>query len=202
MVEPLLVGLYSVVTTPPVASRRDAAVVPAMFRACADDFGSSLLLRLHLLNTYCVFIMFERASALKLNASKCVIVPTGQVFCAELVAEIRCLLLSVAPGWIDFKIKDRMTYLGFVLGPGVDHDTWLKIIEKIRTTTRSIAEACLPASVGTVAFNGRVAPLVDYIGQLACPHPSFTQLQMWCVNKVLHFSCRRGWQTRKIPLGG
>ena len=99
-----------------------------MFRACADDFGSSLLLRIHLLSTYLIFNMFERASALKLNTGKCVIVSTGKAFCEEMVAEIKRLLEEVAPGWIDFKIKDRMTYLGFVLGPGVHFDTWLKVI--------------------------------------------------------------------------
>ena len=72
-----------------------------------------------------------------------------------------------------------MTYLGFVIGPGVVLESWVKVERAIKATTRAIAGACLPASLGISVFNKRVGPLVDYVGQLLDPPSSFVKMQLW-----------------------
>ncbi len=67
IVEPLLLGLEAEVTD---QVARLAVAPPPLFLACADDFGASMLLRLHLVATLKIFRSFEAASAMALKICK------------------------------------------------------------------------------------------------------------------------------------
>jgi len=104
-----------------------------MLRAFADDFAvvaPNLRGCIPTLMKQCEEV--ARVAGLGLNLTKCVLVPLWPVD-LELV---RVEFARRFPGWASISVRDRDTYLGFVVGPGSGDCSWEKPLRKYADCAR------------------------------------------------------------------
>ena len=86
-------------------------------RACADDVGAVLFHIAAIKAYHTIFQVLETLANLRVNASKCVLVPLATADFDSVSGLIRHVLDQLAPRWVHDPMADFLKYLGFLLGP-------------------------------------------------------------------------------------
>ena len=87
-------------------------------RAFADDLALVLAGLQKLPKIASLFKILQQVSGLSLKASKCVLIPLGEVFDSNLIAKVRQFLHDNLPAWSSFRVESYGEYLGVLVGPG------------------------------------------------------------------------------------
>ena len=111
----------------------------------------------------------EEIAGLKLKGKKCMLVPVGGPFRAQLVALVRDWLCCALPAWSSFQIADKVKYLGFWLGPAVTDERFEVPLAKFVARANRIARSALAPTAAVKNFNTRAASVLGYVAQLAIP---------------------------------
>ena len=95
--------------------------------------------------------IFDKAAELallKLQLSKCVLVPVWTLVNASVESQIRAMLLEIAPTWGAMKIASLAKYLGAMLGPGVtDAHIWKEAVGKWWRRVLELPATSAPPSI-------------------------------------------------------
>eukprot|EP00959_Pyramimonas_sp_CCMP1952_P365575 7656488-Pyramimonas_sp.AAC.1 len=90
--------------------------------AGADDLGLIVTALAHITRLKPHFEAMSIMAGLRLQPSKCVLVPLWGILSDTDVAALRVELGTLMEGWGDFRIASFMKYLGVKLGPGATND--------------------------------------------------------------------------------
>ena len=136
--------------------------------AYADDVAIVHSNISHILQPLCdLFRRFAAVSNLRLNHSKCNIVPLSAT--AD-YARFGTLLKMFSPDWNDFKISNCAEYLGFYLGPGSLSRQWDTPIKKAMDNCLKWRHVKAGFFFNILAVNIYIMSLFTFIGQLAKPN--------------------------------
>ena len=155
-------------------------------RACADDIGAAISSLQHMRVFHSLFKVLRWASNLRLSPPKCVIVPVAVGFSQEVRDQIRDWLALHIPEWSGFEVCPSGKYLGFLLGPAVDLQSWNGPLSKWSYRVDLISRAGAAPSIGARLYNGRALPVLGYVAQLVPAPSGFLTMEMRAANKVWH----------------
>ena len=140
-------------------------------RACADDIGAAITSLQHLRVFFSLFKVLRWSSDLRLSPPRCVIIPIAVEFSQEMCDQMRAWLALRIPEWSDFRVCPGGKYLGFLMGPAVDMQSWLGPLSKWSYRVDLISRAGVALSIGARLYNGRALPVLGYVAQLVPARP-------------------------------
>ena len=163
--------------------RRLQRLMPdALLRAYADGLSiivkngtSALPLLINIFNEYAII------SGLQLNLPKTVYVPLHTTDLVTWSQEFQRL----HPIWHDITIASKAKYLGFILGPGRDHDSYLKPIAKYIQRASDWNTVGCGLALSTMAYNVYILPVLLFVAQLDAPPTTWKQAEAKVLRKLL-----------------
>lgn len=159
----------------------DTAVV---FRSLKED-----LPKLHN-----IFNRLARASNLRLNMKKCVLIPLGD----RGPNAVKAYLERSGSPWFGTSVCTHGRYLGFEIGPGRETLSWAKPMQKARTRVGMWEWSRLGLFYSTQVWNIMIISLFAFVAQLERPPPAVLALETallrkaapgvggWCRQAELH----------------
>ena len=155
--------------------------------ACADDLllllpGIALLAKAER-----VFDVTRAATALRLAAAKCILVPLWQAFSLQTAALLRDGVVRWAPSFARSAIQPWTTFLGFPLGPGsTEEEAWKPIVNKMRARAYEIsATGVFPTLAGTL-FSARDTTTPGHMAQFIPPPRNVGKIETQLFSKLLN----------------
>jgi hypothetical protein len=138
------------------------------FRGCADDIGGALASFKLLKIAKPIFDKAADFAGLKLNPSKCVLIPVCYVDFPLAALAIQEWVARHLPEWKNFKIVRSHAYLGPAIGPSAGDSIWDKSIAKYWARVLSISNLGLSAYYSILAYNTCAVSCLEYLCQLYC----------------------------------
>ena len=112
-----------------------------------------------------IFDEYRRLSGLTLNLKKTVIIPLNP----EPLAISRQRIHRCCPEWEIVHIDNEGTYLGFQIGPGCEHKSWVEPCKKYEEAVKLWSSVPTGLHGATAAYNVFCLPILTYIAQLQLP---------------------------------
>ena len=180
------------------------------FRAFADDIAIVAPCLYHSVPMLMrVFSETARVAGLGLNIPKCVLIPLWPADAALFSNDFAKHFI----GWAAMSVSDRGTYLGFVIGPGAEENSWTKPLQKYRKSAKHWGRVGIGMQYSTLDYITYVLPILSFIGhgQLCDPpqHAIDAEAQAfrdlipgpgnWCVKKDLWYMADDFGQSRSMP---
>ena len=115
------------------------------------------------------------------------------------------------PAWAAIAIRDRGTYLGFVVGPGCGDTSWDKPLRKYRDCAKWWGKAGVGLHYAAVAYSTYALPILSFVGQSCAPPPEAIEAEgtalhamspgpgNWCTIDDFHFMGDAIGQPRNFP---
>ena len=167
--------------------RIESTCIGALVRAYADDTAlvceDFWTCAPHLQR---VFAEFGRVSGLHLNLQKCIIIP---LYVTPL-EEFQQQLGKRVPQWRQMQIANKGKYLGFMIGPEKNQDSWTEPIEKYMRKCGMWQERGLGLQYSALVYNTFAVSTLGYIAQLENPPGSLCIAEAAGLRKV----ARGPWQ--------
>jgi hypothetical protein len=141
-------------------------VAGATVKAFADDTAvvfKSLKEDLPVLHK--IFWKLERASGLRLNMKKCILIPLGD----RGPAAVQAYLERSGSPWFGAKVCTHGRYLGFEVGPGRGSHSWDKPVQKAWDRVRLWDWSRLGLFYSTQIWNIMILSLFTFVAQLERP---------------------------------
>lgn len=158
--------------------------------AYADDVALVLRSIADLRRVADIMERYHEATGLQVKPSKCVIIPLKRDERGPEATKqrYRALIAECVPAWRDFKVVDKATYLGVLLGPGATRtDQWAAPLDKLRRRIGELASGRLAPSLSSKLFGSRIASVVSYVGQVV-PAPREIDAEFCnAVTRLWHF---------------
>ena len=164
--------------------------------ACADDVFIIVLRAALLTQLSALFSLIRAATALQLNAPKCVVVPLWAHNTMHTTSVMKDVLLQFAPLWARAPVAGFATFLGFPVGPGASaDDPWTAPLAKLMSRSREIfASGASPSLAGALLQQRGIAALT-YVAQFTPPPPGIIRTDVQVLSRVLRapgiFICRQ-----------
>ena len=112
-----------------------------------------------------VFDEFAKLSGLHLNIGKCVIIPLT----TTPLQEVRERLANDIPEWRNMQVAWSGTYLGFVIGPEKQDQSWHRATTKYQSRVAAWAKQGLGLQYDAMVYNTFAITTLAYIAQLEAP---------------------------------
>ena len=133
-------------------------------RAFADDAAT-------VVNDYVVaiptlaklFSEYEDISGLQLNIAKTIFIPLWPISSER---GLRNLITELCPSWKDIKIAPKGKYLGFVIGPGGNGESWKGPISKYTARVRQWENTKCGLFWSTLYYNTFAVTTLEFVAQL------------------------------------
>ena len=138
---------------------------------------------------------------------KCVLIP---LWCVDLDI-FRGDFVRHFPGWGAFSVDNKGTYLGFVIGPGAEDNSWTKPVQKFRKSAKMWGRTGVGMQYSTLAYTMYVLPTLCFVGQLCePPHEALVAEAQafrdlipgpgnWCIQNDLWYMADQFGQARNLP---
>ena len=154
----------------------------ALPRAYTDDLSiivkngtSALPLLINSFNEYAII------SGLQLHLPRTVYIPLHTTDLVTWSQEFQ----RVHPILHDINIASKAKYLGFILGPGRDHDTYFKPIAKYIQRASDWNTLGCGLALSTTAYNVYILPVLFFAAQLDAPPATWKQAGAKVIRKLL-----------------
>ena len=123
-----------------------------------------------------------KVAGLKLQPSKCVIVPLVP-WSRGVESYVKRWVCANLPACRFFKVQLAGLYLGFVLGHKAGGSQWDSVVSGAEKRVSIISSSGSPPSVSVNSYNVRVCSMFSYKSQLLGPCPSLSKLEpKWSCN--------------------
>ena len=159
-------------------------------RAFADDTAVVLQdLKADLPILHVIFSELERASGLRLNVKKCILIPLGD----RGPLAIQMYLERSCSPWFGVKVSLHGRYLGFEIGPEKGVLSWSKSLEKAWERVEMWDWSSLGLFYVTQVWNVMVISLLSFVSQLESPPQTVLAAEEALLRKVApgpHDWCR------------
>ena len=155
--------------------------------ACADDIGTILRSLALVQALEPIFVRMQRVATLRLQASKCVIVPLWTELSQPVVNAIREALGRLAPSWTNFRIQDHAKYLGTFIGPGATPAMiWDGPRQKYVARCKELGILQASADISSRLYNSSVITCLSYVSQFYPPSQALLKQELWGMHNALH----------------
>ena len=114
-------------------------------------------------STWGYFQRFEQISGLDLNVSKTVLIPLWQFSNDK---NVQSLVKEHCPAWGGIPIATRGKYLGFIIGPGVGRESWIKPLYKFKQRAAQWAARSLGLAMYALVYNIYIVTVLEYVSQV------------------------------------
>ena len=149
--------------------------------AFADDTASVLPdLDTQLPVVHELFSTFAKISNLRLNLSKTIIIPLGDV---NLQAYKTRLEQSSSP-WALCSVAGWGRYLGFAVGPAAGDKSWDRPIQKFVQRVRDWNWSSLGLHGATLVYNILILPVLSFVAQLRAPSKAAVEAEAWALRRA------------------
>lgn len=155
-----------------------------------------------------IFGVIEKISSLRLNVTKCKIVPLRAHIGSwiSVVAEYTGALAAAAPQWQSMQVVTSATYLGFVVGPTASlSNQWREPVAKFARRVQEITSGRESPSLAAAQLNSYAGPTLQYVAQLAPTTEEVQAAVRVSTQRVLRFPYRalpHGMEHRIHECGG
>ena len=154
----------------------------SLLRMYADDICISYRdFFLHAARIARTFDVIGQISCLYLNGKKCVIVPVGKLT----IDFVRAWVKVNVTLWRDFKVCSCAKYLGFLIGPGAGNQDWVRVLDKIRQTSKFIRGLGLPKLFAFSLFQMFGVSQIQFVAQLRVPPKSIDGVDVSVVRDLI-----------------
>ena len=150
-------------------------------RAFADDTAlvtPSLATSLPVLQS--LFHAFERASHLKLNVDKSVVIPLGDRSPARVSAD----LISSGDPWATLQCSGAGKYLGLFIGPEKANRSWEKPLAKFVQRLRVWDWKKVGLQGAAILYNTILLSVLLFVGQVEHPPKDAFDMELWALRRV------------------
>ena len=154
-----------------------------------------------------LFEEMAKVAGLGLNLPKCVLIPLWPIEVDIISVEFA----SRFPAWAAIAIRDKGTYLGFVIGPGCEDSSWHRPLRKYLDCVKWWSKAGVGLHYASVAYSTYALPILSFVGQLCAPslevlgaegkalHAMSHGPGNWCTTRDLQYMVEGFGQPRNFP---
>eukprot|EP00973_Karenia_brevis_P034153 4710863-Karenia_brevis.AAC.1 len=97
---------------------------------------------------------------------------------------VKRLLKEYCPLWARVCIEGKGKYLGYIIGPQAEHESWKKPLAKFEKRVLYWASSKLGLAMNVVVFNTYIAPVLEYVGQLEEPTAEVRAMVSWSLRRL------------------
>eukprot|EP00959_Pyramimonas_sp_CCMP1952_P187060 3911813-Pyramimonas_sp.AAC.1 len=88
------------------------------------------------------------------------------------------------PAWSEFRIEDKLLYLGMRVGPGAsEDDSWELPASKCRSRCAAVGRGPTPASFSAILHSTRCTSVLSYVMQFLPIPKSLKQIELGCLSQ-------------------
>ena len=152
-----------------------------LIRAFADD--TAMVLRSFFSEAGEVMRIFRRfgaVSGLRLNLPKTVVIPLWR----RSTDLVRADIARRVPDWAGVEVSDASRYLGFMTGPGKQHHSWEKAIEKCKDRACLWGSQSLGLQYAAKTYNVFAVSVMSFLAQLEELPPDVHDVEARVLRKV------------------
>ena len=128
-----------------------------------------------------IFADFGSMSNLHLNLNKTVIIP---LFPQPALATVKKTLTRLIPNWSAVQFAYSARYLGFILGPGADDQSWKDPTNKFLQRAQAWSDRQIGLHCTLTCYNVFALPVLTYIAQLLAPPQQTLQAESTALQKI------------------
>ena len=155
-------------------------------RVCADDVGAAMRSIASLSEYKRVFDCMRVFARLCVAPHKCKVVPLWAPFTRSIATTVAAAIAALIPDWSHFSVVAIAKYLGLMLGPAANDDSWAAPVRKWTERSKIIASSALSPTVSVQLYNARAVPTLMYVAQFMLPPDSIISFANARANSLIH----------------